>query len=69
MNEENPVVCQFSCEHDCTLVGHAHEAIRFLNQCLEHGIVKSAVEGDPKFADLLKELTNLHNHLEGRNIP
>lgn len=48
--------CQFSCEHTCTLVGHAHEAIRFLNQCMEHGIVKTAVEQDPQFKALLEQM-------------
>lgn len=48
-------VCQFACEHNCTLVGHAYEALRFLNQCLEHGIVKTAVEGDPDYNGLWRE--------------
>lgn len=56
-------VCQFGCEYECTLVGHAYESIRFLNQCLDHGIVKSAVEEDPRYVDLLVEIVRLKENL------
>lgn len=58
--------CQYECEHECTLIGHAHEAIRFLNQCLENGIVKSAVEANEKFPDFLMQLQKMHRLLRHR---
>lgn len=52
-------VCQFACKHECTLMGHAYEAIRFLNQCLEAGIVRSAVEETPQYRDLNIEIAKM----------
>lgn len=54
--KKNPVACEFACERDCTLVGHAYEAVRFLNQCLENGIADSAVEEDPNYNRFLLEV-------------
>lgn len=54
---EGKPVCQYACEHDCTLVGHTYEAMRFLNQCLEQGIVKTAVEEDPDYTKFLTEVS------------
>lgn len=59
-------VCQFGCEHTCTLVGHAVESLRFLNQCLEHGIVASAVEGDPEFLKLAVQMRTLNRLIDQR---
>lgn len=55
--------CSYACGGDCTLVGHAYKAIQFLNECLEHGIVQSAVEGDPKYTAMNLELAKLSMHL------
>jgi hypothetical protein len=64
--EKSDIHCQFSCDHTCTLVGHAFESVRFLNQCMEHGIVKSAVEGDPQFNDLEVHLNTALSNLKLR---
>jgi len=58
--------CQYACDHDCTLIGHAYEAMKFLNQCLEHNIVRSAVEEDPNYGKLWEEFTAFAKHIGER---
>lgn len=60
------LVCQFACEHECTLVGHVQDAVHFLNECLENGIVKSAVEGDPEYQDMWFEIGKMMGLLKTR---